>query len=98
MNGASESQLVLALKEVVERTISGGLDGLSDKPGVRVLSCDHDLTVAHVVIPGGLPKSLPHDHRMWAVIGMIEGQEANEFFRRCGATLEDSGERVVETG
>ena len=97
-SAASDAQPVLAVKEAVERTISRGLDGLSDKPGVRVLSCDKDLTVLQVVIPGGLPKSLPHDHRMWAVIGLVEGQEANEFFRRSGATLEGSGGRVVETG
>jgi predicted metal-dependent enzyme (double-stranded beta helix superfamily) len=95
---ASESQAVLAVKDVVERVTSEGVEGLSDKPGVRVLSCDANLTVAHVVIPGGLPKSLPHDHCMWCVIGMDQGQESNEFFRRSSGTLEESGGRVVEAG
>jgi predicted metal-dependent enzyme (double-stranded beta helix superfamily) len=93
---ASES--VLAVKEVVERATYESVDGLSDKAGIRVLSCDASLTVAHVVIPAGLPKSLPHNHRMWAVIGMEKGREANEFYRRSGDTLEESGGRVVEAG
>ena len=29
---------------------------------------------------------------------MIEGREADEFFRRTGATLEESGGRVVDAG
>ena len=27
----------------------------------------------------------PHEHRMWAVIGMYGGQEDNAFFRRAPA-------------
>jgi predicted metal-dependent enzyme (double-stranded beta helix superfamily) len=63
-----------------------------------VLWCDPSLTVAYVVIPAGAPKSLPHDHRMWAVIGIAGGCEDNEFFRRSADSLEASGGRVVEAG
>ncbi len=96
---ACEAQPLLAVKEVVEQaTTTGGLDDLSDKAGIRVLWCDEHLTVVHVVIPPAVPKSLPHDHRMWAVIGMCAGREHNEFFRRSGETLAASGGRVVEAG
>jgi predicted metal-dependent enzyme (double-stranded beta helix superfamily) len=89
----------LAIRELVERAArSGGLDDLSDKPGVRVLWHDDALAVAHVVIPPGVPKSLPHDHRVWAVIGICAGQEHNEFFRRSAGSLAASGGRVVESG
>ena len=94
----SESQPALAVKDVVEQAVTDGIDGLSDKPGIRVLSCDEALTVAHVVVPSGQPKSLPHDHRMWAVIGICEGKEDNEFFRRAGLSLEASGGRQVPAG
>jgi predicted metal-dependent enzyme (double-stranded beta helix superfamily) len=94
----SESQPVLAVKEVLEQAVTEGVDGLSEKPGIRVLSCDEALTVAHVVVPGGQPKSLPHDHRMWAVIGIHEGMEDNEFFRWVGLSLEASGGREVPAG
>lgn len=95
---ADEPQTVLAVKEVVERAILDGVEGLSDKTGIRVLFVDDCLTILHVVIPGGLPKSLPHNHTMWAVIGMAEGQESNEFFRRSASSLEASGGHLVETG
>jgi predicted metal-dependent enzyme (double-stranded beta helix superfamily) len=33
----------------------------------------------------------PHDHRMWASIGIYAGQEDNGFYRRNGDTIVDSG-------
>jgi predicted metal-dependent enzyme (double-stranded beta helix superfamily) len=94
----SESQPALAVKEVVEQGVASGVDNLEEKPGVCLLACDERLTVIHVVVPGGRPKSLPHDHRMWAVIGVREGEEDNEFFRRTPGSLETSGGRVVGAG
>jgi predicted metal-dependent enzyme (double-stranded beta helix superfamily) len=40
----------------------------------------------------------PHEHRMWAVIGMYGGQEDNAFFRRSPGGLEPSGGREVPAG
>ena len=33
----------------------------------------------------------PHDHRMWAAIGLYTGGEDNTFFRRDGQSLVESG-------
>ncbi|MFO1015101.1 MAG: hypothetical protein U1E50_15210 [Caulobacteraceae bacterium] len=56
-----------------------------------------DLTVLNVTLrPGVL--SIPHDHGMWAVIGIYEGQENNTFFRRSGAALENVNTREVRAG
>ena len=41
------------------------------------------LTVLNVVWAPGMVLP-PHDHRMWAAIGIYAGQEDNEFFRRDG--------------
>jgi hypothetical protein len=42
---------------------------------------------------------IPHDHRSWAVIGVMHGSEENEFFRRSAHTIEPSGTgRVVAEG
>ncbi len=41
---------------------------------------DDDLTVLHVVWAPGM-SIYPHDHRMWAVIGIYSGQEDNAFYR-----------------
>jgi predicted metal-dependent enzyme (double-stranded beta helix superfamily) len=75
-----------ALREVVARAVSDPLSllrgiGEPDKPTVQVLHDARDLTVLNVVWS---PKqvTLPHDHRMSAVIGMYGGREDNMFWRR----------------
>jgi predicted metal-dependent enzyme (double-stranded beta helix superfamily) len=75
-----------ALREVVARAVSDPaslLRGICepDKPVVQVLHDAPDLTVFNVV---WAPKymTLPHDHRMSAVIGMYGGREDNMFWRR----------------
>src|SRR5439155_9072053 len=56
-----------------------------------------DLTVLNVTLrPGVL--SIPHDHHMWAVIGIYEGQETNTFFRRAAHGLEPANTREVTAG
>jgi predicted metal-dependent enzyme (double-stranded beta helix superfamily) len=75
-----------ALKEVVARAVSDPAPllrriGEPDQAAVRVLYRGADLTVLNVI---GAPKqvTLPHDHRMSAVIGMYGGREDNMFWRR----------------
>lgn len=91
----------LAVKEVV----AAGLAGLGtphgplvDDVGVKILHRADDLTVLHVMIPPGLPSTLPHDHLMWAVVGVYLGREDNAFFRRDGASLTGSGGRSLHAG
>ncbi len=54
------------------------------------------LTVLKVAVPPKL-KSPPHNHRMWAVIGVYDGQENNTFYRRSGNGLEQAGGRDLKT-
>jgi predicted metal-dependent enzyme (double-stranded beta helix superfamily) len=42
--------------------------------------------------------SIPHDHRMWAVIGIYEGQENNTFYRRSGQSLAEANRRELGAG
>jgi predicted metal-dependent enzyme (double-stranded beta helix superfamily) len=96
--GLAESQPVLAIKEIVDRAVAepdAVATALHAEPGVAVLHRSADLTVISVVIPAGLPQSLPHDHRMWAVVGIYEGQEDNQFFRRADSGLVESGGRSL---
>lgn len=53
-----------------------------------------DLTVLKAAVPAGF-KSPPHNHLMWAVIGVYDGQENNFFYRRSGETLETAGGREL---
>ena len=39
-----------------------------------------------------------HDHRMWAVIGIYEGQETNVFYKRSPTRLEETNRREVLAG
>jgi predicted metal-dependent enzyme (double-stranded beta helix superfamily) len=94
----AESQPMLAINEILERAVAqpdAVASALHAEPGVTVLHRDADLTVVSVVIPAGLPPSLPHDHRMWALVGIYGGQEDNQFFRRADRGLAESGGRSL---
>ncbi|CAN0501785.1 unnamed protein product, partial [Phaeothamnion confervicola] len=74
------------LKEVVARAISDPaalIEGIGepDKAGVQVLYKSPELTVLNLLwAPRQI--TLPHNHRMSAVIGMYAGREDNMFWRR----------------
>jgi predicted metal-dependent enzyme (double-stranded beta helix superfamily) len=94
----AEAQPMLAVKEVLARAVARPDDVASvvkAEAGVEVLHRSPQLTVASVVIPPGLPQTLPHDHRLWALVGIYGGQEDNTFFRRLEAGLEKSGGRSL---
>ena len=57
-----------------------------------------ELTVINVAWAPGM-RIIPHDHRMWAAIGIYAGVEDNQFFRRQdqGGLVESGGKRL-ETG
>lgn len=74
------------MREVVARAVSDPAAlcrciGEPDSAGVKVLYSSPELTVINLVW-GPNQVTLPHDHRMAAVIGMYEGREDNMFWRR----------------
>ena len=94
----TESHPALAVKELLGRAVAepdAVATALQAEPGVVVLHRSPDLTLLSVVIAAGLPPTLPHDHRMWAVVGIYGGQEDNQFFRRADGALVDSGGRSL---
>jgi predicted metal-dependent enzyme (double-stranded beta helix superfamily) len=75
-----------AMKEVVARAVADPASllrqiGEPTKAGAQVLHHGPDLTILNVL---WAPKqvTLPHDHRLAAVIGMYGGREDNMFWRR----------------
>jgi predicted metal-dependent enzyme (double-stranded beta helix superfamily) len=93
-----------AVREVLERAVAepGSVaDTLAPtEGGLTPLHHAPDLTVLHVVWAPGM-RIYPHDHRMWAAIGIYAGQEDNEFFRREAPglkTLTASGGRELKVG
>lgn len=71
--------------------------GPVEKGGITTLAHADDLTVLHVAWTPGMAL-YPHDHRMWAVIGLYGGQEDNAFFRRTPGGLEAAGGRELPAG
>jgi len=55
------------------------------------------LTVLQAATPAKF-KTPPHNHNMWAVIGVCDGQENNTFFRRSGKGLVTAGGKDLKTG
>jgi predicted metal-dependent enzyme (double-stranded beta helix superfamily) len=68
------------------------------RAGVQVLHRSDDLTVLNLVW-GPRMCQLPHNHGMWAVIGIYTGREDNIFWRRpaspAGNRIEAAGARAL---
>jgi predicted metal-dependent enzyme (double-stranded beta helix superfamily) len=93
-----------AVKEVLARALARPDDVAetmaATEGGITLLHHADDLTVIHVVWAPGMDL-YPHDHRMWAAIGIYAGQEDNAFYRRSGPgkrTLVGAGGRQLTTG
>jgi predicted metal-dependent enzyme (double-stranded beta helix superfamily) len=65
--------------------------------GINLLYNAPDLTVLNVVWPPNITL-VPHNHLMWAAIGIYDGREENRFFRRAGRTLTRSGGKDLDEG
>jgi predicted metal-dependent enzyme (double-stranded beta helix superfamily) len=96
----SETEPRTAVKQVVERAVSTPEEIAAALPaeraGVIPLYAADDLSVLHVVWAPGM-RFGPHNHLMWAAIGMYGGQEDNAFYRRMGTGLAESGGRQLRT-
>jgi predicted metal-dependent enzyme (double-stranded beta helix superfamily) len=62
-----------------------------------VLFRSDDLLVLNATLPPHFISG-SHDHRMWAVIGIYEGQENNVFYKRSPTRLEEVNRREVPAG
>jgi len=96
---ASEAEPVAALAEVVAAAIrnGGAIDaalGTELKGEPDTLFSSPELTVQRIVWPGGAA-SPPHDHRMWAVVGVYAGEEVNRLYQHAPWGLEERAVRPV---
>ena len=90
-----------AIKEVLERAVADQAAVAAALPAERAqvtpLFAADDVSVLHVVGAPGM-RFRPHNHLMWAAIGLYGGQEDNTFYRRTGAGIEISGGRELRVG
>ena len=76
-----------AVRDILGRAVSEPnsiIDALSvpTKGEVQRLYVSDELTVINVIWAPGM-MIMPHNHNMWAVIGVYGGREDNIFWRRC---------------
>jgi predicted metal-dependent enzyme (double-stranded beta helix superfamily) len=93
------------VREVVARAVSepaGVLKGIGDPKRAEIQKLYHapDLTILNVIW-GPMMTVMPHNHQMWAVIGIYSGREDNVFWRRLpdrGGQVEAAGARALCVG
>jgi predicted metal-dependent enzyme (double-stranded beta helix superfamily) len=91
------------VREVVARAVSDAsavLKGLGEpkRATVQKLYHSNDLTILNVIWAPRMTV-MPHNHQMWAVIGIYTGREDNIFWRRLpgaeGGKLEAAGAKAL---
>ncbi len=97
-----ETSPSLATRDVLDQLVSeptalGAALPAVERGGITTLHNAPDLTVLQVAWTPGMVLN-PHDHQMWAVIGLYGGVEDNAFYRRAGDTIEAAGGREVSAG
>ena len=93
------------VREVVARAVAdpaGVLKGLGEPKRGEVQKLYHapDLTILNVIW-GPMMTIMPHNHQMWAVIGIYSGREDNVFWRRLPGgqgRVEAAGARALCVG
>lgn len=92
--GNAEADRQTAVHEVLTRAVSDPdaiqkSVGAPREAGIHTLFRGADLTILNVVW-APLMLLLPHDHRMWASIGIYTGREDNILWQRSGSSVEAS--------
>lgn len=88
-----------AVREVLTRAVSEPGDVLRDlgepeQAGFNKLYHSDELTILNVVW-APLMTLMPHNHNMWAVIGVYSGREDNIFWRRQADVIEAAGAKAL---
>jgi predicted metal-dependent enzyme (double-stranded beta helix superfamily) len=95
-----------AMRELIARAVrepGALLDALGEplRAGIQRLHHAPELTILNVIWAPHMTL-MPHDHRMWAVIGIYAGREDNTFWRRIGdeapGRIEAAGARALSSG
>ena len=96
-----ESEPRTAVKQVLARALSDSATVAKAIPPQRAeiqkWHVSDELTVLTGVWGPGMTLP-PHDHRMWAAIGVYAGEEDNAFYRRAPGGLLDAGGRRIGDG
>jgi predicted metal-dependent enzyme (double-stranded beta helix superfamily) len=91
-----------AVQEVVRRAVSMPREvlhalGEPQRAGMQTLYRSEDLTILNMIWAPWM-NLLPHNHQMWAIIGLYTGREDNIFWRRVPGSnglVEAAGARAL---
>jgi predicted metal-dependent enzyme (double-stranded beta helix superfamily) len=91
-----------ALREVLSRAMSEPRSVLAaigepKQGGIQTLYRSADLTILNIVW-APLMQLLPHEHRMWSVIGIYSGREDNIFWERQQGRIAAARAAAISTG
>ena len=95
-----------AMREVVARAVSEPdalmrTLGEPKRAGIHKLHHSDDLTIINVIWAPSMTV-MPHNHQMWAIIGVYAGREDNIFWRRLkdetGGRIEAAGAKALSQG
>lgn len=97
--GLREDRSPRAVREVVARAVAepvAVLRTVGEPKRARIDTLHHsrELTILNVIWAPRMTV-MPHDHRMWAIIGIYSGREDNIFWRRI---KDETGGRVEAAG
>lgn len=93
------------VREILARAVANPSEvlralGEPSRGAVQKLYHAPDLTILNITWPPYMTL-MPHNHQMWAVIGMYSGREDNIFWRRCPERrerVEAVGAKALSTG
>ncbi|HET9404921.1 MAG TPA: cysteine dioxygenase family protein [Burkholderiales bacterium] len=90
------------IRELVARAVSEPAQlmrviGEPKRAGVETIYKADNLTILNLCWGPGMVFK-PHDHHMWAVIGIYTGREENTFFRRAERGLTRHGTKELNAG
>src|SRR5258708_828079 len=91
-----------SVRDVVARVVSEPASILKTlgepvRAGLGTLYRSPDLTILNVVWAPYMTL-MPHNHNMWAIIGIYTGREDNIFWRRVSGRLEAAGAKALGRG
>src|SRR5260370_40262522 len=101
-NAVEANDSHLAVREIVADAVSDPasiLKGLGETraSGINQLFRSDKLTILNIAWPPFMTV-YPHNHGMWAVIGVYSGGEDNIFWRRHGDVIEAAGAKSLRVG
>lgn len=97
-----ETDAQTAVHEVIAKAVDVPGDvvaalGTPSQAGIQTLYNDGSLTILNVIW-APLMVLFPHDHRMWATIGVYGGREDNIIWQKQGDSVQASGAASLKTG